>query len=185
MKQPLVCAIALFVLVGSAFVLADNPPTKNGDVATPADPLTALTPYVGGEWKIKGTWKDGSPIEAREVFDYGIGKKFITCKTFVNAPKGEYQRYENIFGVQDGKLMSWAFVYNGEVAISEFKIDGKKLSSSRTVSGDKPGVLHQSIELVEPNKFRWLVSMEQDGQTKELMDGMWIREASASAEPSK
>ena len=103
------------------------------------------------------------------------------------APKGEYQRYENIFGVQDGKLTSWAFVVDGEVVISEFKIDGKKLSSSRTMEGDKPGVLHQSIELVEPNKFRWLVSIEQDGATKELMDGFWIREASSSAtaEPSK
>lgn len=185
MKKFSIGAIALLIVVGSAFVFAGDTPAKSADAAKAESPLKALAPYIGGEWKIKGAWKDGNPLEGREVFDWGVGKKFITCKTFVMAPKGEYQRYENVFGVQDGKLMNWAFVVDGEVVISEFKIEGKKLSSSRAMPGDKPGVLHQSIELVEPNKFRWLVTIEQDGQMNNVMDGMWVREASAAAAPAK
>jgi hypothetical protein len=88
-----------------------------------------LSDFVGGEWRINGAWKDGAPIQGREVFEWGVGKQFIICKTFLATPKGEYQRYETIFGEQDGKLMAWGFTYDGHMDATEFNVDQKKMSS--------------------------------------------------------
>jgi hypothetical protein len=145
--------------------------------------LAKVTPLIGGEWRIKATWAAGNPLEARAIYSWGIGKKFVNAKTFVGTDKGEYQRYESMFGVQDGKLMSWDFVFDGHQHTSTFMIEGNKLSTTRSLGSNKDGeqILHNSIEIVEPNKMHWVATIEQNGQNKPLMDGYWIREASASS----
>jgi hypothetical protein len=145
--------------------------------------LEPLVPYIAGEWKIDSKWTDGNPLKARATYQWGVGKKFIVARTFANGPQGEYQRYETIFGVKDGKLTAWGFTFDGSADSGTWTIDGKKLSNSKPMNsarGGGTGTLHQSIELVEPNRMHWLVSFEKDGETKQLMDGYWIREGSAS-----
>src|SRR4051812_47154159 len=78
-----------------------------------AGPHDAVAPYVGGEWRINGAWKDGNQLQARATYEWGVGKKFIIAKTFVSGANKEYQRYTTIFGEQDGKLMAWGFVFDG------------------------------------------------------------------------
>jgi hypothetical protein len=141
-------------------------------------PLDAVAPYVGGEWRINAAWKDGNPLQARSTYEWGVGKKFIIAKTFVGEPTKQYQRYVTIFGEQDGKLMAWGFVFDGHHDVSEFKIDGKRLHSDKPMpaaDGSKKSILHQSIELTEPNRMHWLVSIETNGQDKPVMDGEWVR----------
>ena len=163
-------------------------PASDATAAANEAALAAVAPYIG-EWRIKAKWAAGNDLEGREVFTWGVGKKFVHCKTFVNKPDGggEYQRYETIFGAKDGKLMAWAFTFDGKADLDEFKIDGKRLYTSKPMAAQDggTGTLHQSIELVDPNKFRWLVSFEKDGKTQPLMDGMWIREGSSSASTAK
>ena len=118
------------------------------------------------------------------MYEWGIGKKFIEARTYVNAPEGEYERYLTMFGVQNGKLHAWQFTFDGHAEGLDFSIDGKKLSSARTMksaNGGGDSVLHQSIELVEANKFHWIVQIEKDGKLQPIMDGFWIREAAAAA----
>lgn len=167
----------LFVVLASSWAAAPTTaPSK-------ADPLQALVPFIG-EWKIDTTWKDGNPLKARDVYEWGVGKKFIVAKTFVQKPDGtEYQRYETIFGVQDGKLMAWEFVFDGKTDSMEFQVDGKKLVCAKPMdapAGKPKVILHQSLELVDANSFRWKVAIEQDGKMNELMDGTWVRESSAA-----
>jgi hypothetical protein len=149
------------------------------------DPLQVLAPYVGGEWKIKGAWSDGSPLEAREIFGWGVGKRFVSCKTFVSKPgSGEYQRYETVFAVgEGGKIVGYGFVYDGHVQVTEFKVDGKKMTGERPMKAADggEGTLRQSIEQIEPNKLRWTVAFEKDGKVQPMMDGVWVREASTRA----
>lgn len=184
---------SLVLVVGLARAGAqDDPPPPPKSVDTSGAPavaldetrdalLAAVAPYVGGEWTIDGAWSDGTPLKGREVYEWGVGKKFVHCKTFVTAPAGEYQRYETIFGVKDGKLMAWSFTYDGSSDSSEFKVEGKKLSSAKAMNTPQgEATLHQSIELVEPDKFRWLVAIESaDGTMRQIMDGMWIRHRAA------
>lgn len=146
-----------------------------------AGPLDALAPYVGGEWRIDGSWKAGNPIHARTTYEWGVGKKFIIARTFVTDEKGaSYQRYNTIFGEQDGKLLAWGFVFDGHHDVSEFKLDGKRLYSQKPMpaaDGSKGSILHQSIELTQPNRSHWLVSIETNGEDKQIMDGTWVRSA--------
>jgi hypothetical protein len=190
MQRVRLIAFALITLVtalGASIARADTPATQpsaaTGAAKSPSI-LDVVAPYVGGEWKINAIWSGGNALQAREVFTWGPGKKFVICKTFVSTPQGEYERYETIFGEQDGKLMTWAFTVDGEVNIVPFAVEGKKLSSSRpiqTADGKDGGTLHQSVEQTSPNQFRWLVSIEKDGKTNQIMDGTWIRDAVGTA----
>src|SRR5256885_8498475 len=101
--------------------------------------LDEVTPLIGGQWKIKANWTGGEPLDARAVYEWGIGKKFIEARTYVNAPEGEYQRYLTMFGVQDGKLHAWQFTFDGHADQLDFSIDGKKLSSARTMKSANGG----------------------------------------------
>jgi hypothetical protein len=160
-------------------IIPTAPAAEKSATTQPVDPLLApLAPYVGGEWRLKAAWADGTPLQAREIYDWGVGRKFITCKTWVGKADEEYQRYDETFGVQDGKLMSWSFAFDGHVNVGEFKVDGKTLSSSRVLSGDA-GTLHQSVELLDANRFRWVVKIVKDGKDQPLIDGTWVREATA------
>ena len=147
-----------------------------------SNPLDLLAPYVGGEWKCDGKWEGSNePLVAREVFTWGPGKKFVNVKTFVTGPDGEYQRYEAMYGVKDGKLVSWSFNYDGEAQTSDWVVEGKKWSTSNPMAlpGGATATLHQSVELVEPDKFRWVVETEQDGKRTKLFDGHWVRQGGA------
>ncbi len=172
--------LASFALsIARAEPAAAPPSTAPSGGAADASVIEPIVPYVGGEWRIKATWAGGDALEAREVFEWGVGKKFISCKTFVSKPDGgEYQRYETIFGAKDGKFTAWGFVFDGHTDVTEFHVDGKKLSSTKPMA--EGGTLHQSIELVDPNKFHWVVEVEKDGKTERVMDGYWVREASAA-----
>src|SRR5947207_2337234 len=146
-KLGMLVVIACAMLSALAVCAEDAKP--QAAAPTSDDPLQAIAPYVGGEWKINATWAGGNPLQARAVYEWGVGKKFVNAKTFVTTEKGEYQRYETIFGVKDGKLTAWGFVFDGHVDVTEFSVDGKKLSGSRamkTADGGM-GTLHQSIEL--------------------------------------
>jgi hypothetical protein len=178
----LTCSIVI-TTIASLVALGAAPASQPGAEAQekPAGLVGALAPYVGGEWKITATWNGGNPLQARDTFEWGPGKKFVVCKTFVSTPQGEYQRYQTIFGEQDGKLMSWAFTVDGYVDVATFAVEGKKLSATKpvhTADGSDGGIVHQSIELTGPNQFHWLVAIEKDGKTTQIMDGAWKRESS-------
>lgn len=184
--------LGLGLLIAIAFITMIAGPSRSlraGDTAAAEsaanDALQVLAPYVGGEWRIKANWSDGSPLEAREIFEWGVGKRFVNCKTFVSkSGGGEYQRYETIFGVgQSGKIVCYSFVYDGQVHVTDFTVEGKKLTGERPMKGadGSEGTLRQSVEQIEPNKFRWIVAFVKDGNVNPMMDGVWVREASTRA----
>ena len=177
----LACAAALLAALASVpFVAAGAqqaaPPAQK---PTADAALAILEPYIGGEWKAASKWSDGRPLNAREVFTWGIGKKFINVKTFVTPDNGpEYQRYEAMYGTKDGKLTSWNFTYDGSTDTAEWTVDGKKLSTAtkQPAADGSEQTLHQSIELVEPHKFHWVVAIEKNGLTQTIFDGHWVRD---------
>ena len=76
MKKFSIGAIALlFILVGSAFVLAGDTPAKPADAIKAESPLNSLVPYLGGEWKIKGAWKDGNPLRSAAKYSTGASAR--------------------------------------------------------------------------------------------------------------
>jgi hypothetical protein len=156
-----------------ASAVQSAPSGASAEQAKAAELLATLEPYIGGEWIMDGQWADGTPLKAREVFEWGVGKKFVRVRTFVTAETGEYQRYEGMYGVKDGKLTGWNFSYDGSSQVGEWKVEGKKLSTT----SDMPGgvTLRQSFELVEPDKFHWMVGTEKDGQYTPMFDGFWVR----------
>lgn len=172
-------------LLATMLIVLSTAPAAWCATDTEPSPLDVLAPYVGGVWEVNGKWADGNALEAHEIFEWGPGKKWITCKTFLHRKDGQlFQRYETVFGVKDGKLTTWGFTFNGKMDTNEWKVDGKRMHTASTMPGvdvQSGSTLYQSIEQVEPNKFRWVVEQETNGQKQLLIDANWIRSASSAA----
>src|SRR5262245_13421382 len=61
---------------------ADNP--EKGDAK---DPLAPLARFVG-EWVVNGKWANGTELHARSVYEWGVNKKILTAKTYVQKADG-------------------------------------------------------------------------------------------------
>lgn len=168
----------LALLVAFPILLSPAHPTVAADAAPAAEgPLAAIAPYVGGEWRIDHKWDNGEALKARERFEWGLANKFVEVRTWVsrNDGSGAYERYRGVFGVKDGKLVSYNFSYNGENTVDEATVEGKVIKIRRVVTGATPMVIRQEVELLEPNRRRWRVWIERDGKTEQIMDGEWVR----------
>ncbi|HEY7087323.1 MAG TPA: hypothetical protein VH518_04490 [Tepidisphaeraceae bacterium] len=173
----------MLTLAGRAFGDEQNPAATPAAPTTRPSALSAVAPFVGGEWRIKATWAGGNPLEARAIYDWGLNKKFVVAKTFVKLPEGgEYQRYETIFGDDKGQLMSYGFTFNGEVHVLPMAVDGRTISDEWTVDGENGSVrIKQRIELLDDNHFHWQVwSAAAGADWKPMMDGTWVRGAASA-----
>ena len=166
--------VALLALLGTrnAALAADDVPAGG--------PLAALAPFVGGEWHFEGNWANGEPLKARETFEWGLGKKFITTRTWVTNKDGtEYERYQSTYGVKDGKPVMYNFAYDGESSVDEVKLNGKVIDIRRKAkTPDGEMTIRQEIELTAKDTFRWRVWLDRGGQSQQLIDGEWVRKAS-------
>ena len=116
-------SLALCAAVGIASLAIasqEKSAAKSASDQSSADLLKVLESYIGGEWHCTGSWSTGEKLVAREVFTWSVGKKFVNVKTFVGAGAEEYQRYDAMYGVKDGKLMSWSFAYDGTTSTAEW-----------------------------------------------------------------
>jgi hypothetical protein len=174
--RPLPLACVLIALLFVAACPAANPAPAE---APPADgPLAAVAPFVGGEWRIEGGWKNGEALKARETFEWGLAKKFVEVRTFVsrNDGSGEYERYRGVFAVKDGKLVSYNFAEDGSNTLDDVTVERKVLKIRRAITNvDVPTVILQEIERVGNDTFKWRVWLERDGKKDQIMDGEWVR----------
>ena len=182
----LALAAAFVAAVGIASLAVagqEKSTAKTASAKADADWLKVLEPYVGGEWHCTAAWNTGEKLVAREVFTWSAGKKFVNVKTYVTGPEGEYLRYEGMYGVKDGKLTGWNFAFDGTSDTAEWVVEGRKWSTSKMSTGADGAsqTLYQSIELVEADKFHWVVAMERGGKKETLIDGFWVRQVGTAA----
>src|SRR5262249_6950210 len=106
---------------------------------------------------------------------------------FVKKGSGEYQRYESIMAWHPKKksLYEISFTYNGD--ISESLIDvvdphtlhiGFTPVDKDTTAPTKPSKANvkQVLNFVDPDHMTWTVTMEQGGQSKQLIEATWVRQ---------
>jgi hypothetical protein len=166
--------VALLALLGA------TASALSAEDAADAGPLSALAPFVGGEWHFDGKWANGEPLKARETFEWGLGRKFITTRTWVTNKDGtEYERYRGTFAVKDGNPVMYNFAYDGESSVDEVTVNGKVIDvrrRARTPAGEM--TIRQEIELTDKDTFRWRVWLDRGGESQKLIDGEWVRKAS-------
>lgn len=143
----------------------------------PAAPLDRLG-WIIGDWTIDTNWIGGPPLKARANYEWMLGGKFLAATTFVDDGKGgEYQRYFSIFGLQDGVLTQWAFAFDGSAKITTATTDDRTMTiewSNRSADGTEVK-LKQQVSPIDADSFGWKVWVDQKGEWKPMMDGVWKR----------
>jgi hypothetical protein len=169
--------MVLLALVGGPV-----PGSGAADKPSPAQEnhLAPLERLLGGEWVVHGKWKSGETLHARNVIAWGLGKKFITAKTFVKDGDKEYQRYEAVFAWHPRKksLVQYSFAFDGN--LSETIVEAKDKDTLHVgwtpFAADQPSNVRQVLHFTDKDTFVWTVSIKTDGGWKELIEATWHRE---------
>ena len=75
--------------------------------------------------------------------------------------------------------MLYNFSHNGDSSVDEVKVNGKVLDIRRkVVSTQGETTIRQEIELTGKDTFRWRIWLDRDGESRQIMDGEWVRKAS-------
>ncbi len=149
---------------------------------TPAEDHVAPLARLVGEWVVDGKWSDGSTLQARTVYTWGVNKKIVVAKTFVQDPaKGEYQRYEGILAWHPKKksLYEVSFAYNGDV--SEVLIDQADKDTLhfgyRPFNDGDPANVRQVLHFTGNDAFVWTVSLKTETGWNQIIEATWRRKA--------
>jgi hypothetical protein len=166
---------ACSVLIAAGRVLAE-------DKAAPAlDDKMAPLERFAGEWVINGKWASGEELHARTVYDWGLGKKILTAKTFVMNGDKEYQRYEGVMTWHPEKKSLYEISFSFDGSISEYLIDNKdkdtlQIGYTPIKEGTTPKV-RQTIQFKDKDSFVWTVQLKDGDNWQTIMEGTWKRKA--------
>ena len=158
---------------------------KMFEVALPASaldggPLEALKPFIG-RWEIDATWGDGSKLHSRNEYEVRMGGKFVFARTFVKQPDGNwYQRYETVFGHEEGKgMVTWGFTYDGTFTpMDDIEVTEKEGRVHIIFNWAANGAaIRQSVTDIDGDSYSWRVAMKGEGAEDftQVMDGVWKR----------
>lgn len=149
--------------------------------ATAPDPMKSVkvfAPFIG-EWRIDAKWDSGAPLQARGTFEWELGGAHLRTATFLPTDTGEAQRYLGIISYHPGKksLVSYSFAVDGGIRESLVSTtDGKTfLFGFEPFDASDPANLRQTLVIVDPDTYTWLVEMKQNGEWKRMMLGEWKR----------
>jgi len=172
-------------LIGTVILALGNATPGALSAASPDDHMAALAKFVG-EWTVKGQWANGEKLEARNLYEWGLGKKILKARTFVRRGATEYQRYESIMTWHPKKkcLYEITFAYNGD--ISEYAIDAVDPETfhigftpvEKDGASGKPSRanVRQVLKFLDADHMTWTVTMKDHGEWKQLIQATWVRQ---------
>jgi hypothetical protein len=144
------------------------------------DRLAPLERFVGA-WTVDGKWSDGQSLQARSVYEWGLGRKILKAKTFVRNGDKEYQRYEGILAWNPDKksLFEISFTYDGSMTqvLIESKDKDTLLLGWTPFAPGKPAPVRQTIVFLDNDHFRWTVELKQGEEFKQIIAATWKRTA--------
>jgi hypothetical protein len=176
--------LACGTLAAGSFI-SSPPSTQAADnaAAKKPDPMAALARFVG-EWQTEGKWFNGEKLQARSIYDWGLGKKILKAKTFVMNGDKEYQRYEGIMAWHSTKkcLYEITFAFDGHISEELIEPQGDDVLNIGYTPFDRaePANLRQIIKFTDKDHFIWTVSMKQGKEWKQLIEATWVRKSAKS-----
>jgi hypothetical protein len=176
-----VVLVAALVLMGAGMAAWSEPAKKPAE-ATAAAPaasvVEALSPLVG-TWQIEATWSWGDALRARRECVWGLNKQHLEEKIFVNGPNGEFQRYHSMYSFHKAKnaLGAVTFVFDGSVKAARIeKVSEKEFRVGFTPWDEADAAdIRSTLTFEGPDAYRWIAEARENGQWKQIMNGVWKR----------
>jgi hypothetical protein len=168
-RHRILAALTALAITGHAFA-QDKPAAEN---------KLAVLERFAGEWTVEGQWSSGDSLRARSVYEWGLGKKILTAKTFVMNGDREYQRYESILAWHPDKKSLFEITFAFDGGLSEVLVESKDKDTLHIgwapFVPDKPSRVRQVIRFQGEDRFQWIVEVRDGEGWKQLIDATWKR----------
>jgi hypothetical protein len=159
-------------------VLALAGSVQGGDKTTADSKLVTLDRFAG-EWVVEGKWSNGQTLHARAVYEWSLGKKIMTAKSYVKDGDKEYQRYESILAWHPEKKSLYIITFAFDGSISEVLIENTDKDTLHIgwlpYTEGKPSKVRQVIRFLDKDRFQWIVSIQDGENWQQLIDATWKR----------
>jgi hypothetical protein len=172
------------LLTIGAVLLALQPAGAGGKTAPDSQAATealALLDRFAGEWTVDGKWSSGDELHARAVYEWRLGKKIMTARTFVRDRGKEYQRYESILAWKPElkSLFQISFAFDGTITEVLVEPKGKDtLNIGFTpFTPNRESKVRQVIRFLDNDRFQWTVSLKAGDNWQQIIDATWKRKA--------
>jgi hypothetical protein len=172
--------LVLGVVVCGAFLVGSLARGEDKLNAAQMNHLAPLERFVG-EWTVHGKWSSGEELQARNVYEWGLGNKILKAKTFVKTDKGEYQRYDAVMSWHPKKksLFIISFAFDGgmtENLIEPKDADTLQIGFTPFHEGE-PGKIRQIIHFKDKDHFIWQVFLKNETDWQEIINATWERKS--------
>lgn len=163
----------LFTIALSVFALAGL-----GAAPDARTEVQKFAPFLG-EWTIHGTWSDGRPLVAHNVYAWTLNGTHLACQTWVGEGAEKHMRYQSMMSY-DAKhecLVTYSFAVDG--AVSAYRVeteDGKTFKFGFDPISHDESRVRQTITFKSADEYQWIVEVNADGAWKQIMDGVWKRD---------
>lgn len=140
--------------------------------------VQTFAPFLG-EWTIHGTWSDGRPLVAHNIYSWALNSSHLACQTWVGEGAEKHQRYQSMMSY-DAKhecLTTYSFAVDG--AVSAYRVeteDGKTFRFGFNPIGTEETNVRQTITFNSADEYRWIVEINANGTWTRIMDGTWKRD---------
>jgi hypothetical protein len=166
------CLFAGVMILMPAFAPGGDAPAEK------KDPLAPLARFVG-EWQVEGQWSSGDKLQARGVYEWGLGKKILKAQTFVMNGDKEYQRYESVMAWHPKKKCLYEITFSYDGSINEVVMESKDHDTVHIgytpFHADQPQTVRQILKFKDNDHFVWTVTMKQGDEWKQLIEATWVR----------
>ncbi len=169
-----IAALGVALFPSSAAFADDKNNTPENNHLAPLDRFP-------GEWTVHGKWSNGEELQARNVYEWGLGNKILRAKTFVKTDKGEYQRYDAVMAWHPKKKSLFIISFSFDGSMTENLIEPKgadtlNIGFSPFHEGE-PGKVRQIIHFKDKDHFTWQVLLQNDKDWQEIINATWERKA--------
>jgi hypothetical protein len=169
------------VIWTTAFGAALSTPAAHADDKNQAAETNRLAPLERfvGEWTVHGKWNNGEELQARNVYEWGLGNKIIKSKTFVKSDKREYQRYDAVMAWHPKKKSLFIISFSFDGNMTENLIESKDADTVHIgfspFHDGEPGKVRQIIQFKDQDHFTWRVLLQNDKDWQEIINATWER----------
>jgi hypothetical protein len=170
-----------YLIVAAIAVCAASARGPAADKPAVPNKLAPLERFAG-EWVVDGKWSDGSRLHARNIYEWGLGKKIMKTRTFVQNGASEYQRYEGILAWHPEKKCIFQIYFAFDGSMRESVIEAKDKDTLHIgwvpFHKKKPSPVRQVVTFLDKDSFRWVVSLKDGKGWKQLIYATWKRKKS-------
>ena len=154
-------------------------PAARAEEKKESNPLESLACFVGGAWIGEGRHGPESDFRTRVVYEWGLNRRLLKARSYLNGDKGERLVYESVLTWHPQKKKLIFLSVSAEGGIFEGSVEKKANVFEvpfHSYSGAATSVFRQTIQFLDEDHTVWTVFAKKGDDWVKVIESKQHRE---------